>query len=73
MCHRYNEKADVFSFGVALYEVLSRTMLNMTKRGARPGEGETPLVDGEVMTQLQRKQWLKCTHWPLTVPPPSTH
>ena len=35
---RYNEKTDVYSFGVMLYEVFSRTMLVTTADAVNPGE-----------------------------------
>ena len=34
---RYNEKTDVYSFGVMLYEVFSRTMLVTTADAVNPG------------------------------------
>ena len=44
---RYNEKTDVYSFGVMLYEVFSRTMLVTTADAVNPGEdrgGEQQVV-----------------------------
>ena len=34
---RYNEKTDVYSFGVMLYEVFARSMLLITDAAAQPG------------------------------------